>query len=120
LDGGRSRHEEDSANKHAEATRSALEDALSIAFAETETTRLEVDGAQEQVAALEAAVATAQELVARTQVGLREGANTLIDVLDAARTLREIQDNLIEARVTLATAQARYLRATGTLLGELP
>lgn len=116
FDYGKSRAEEGAASKRAEAARKAMADAQRIARGEIDAAKLEVAGAVEQVKSLEMVVATSRDLVSRTQTGLREGANTLIDVLDAARALREIEESLVEARVTLATAQARYLRATGSLI----
>ncbi|CAN5480626.1 efflux transporter outer membrane subunit [soil metagenome] len=116
FDFGRSRAEESSARKRAEAALRSLEDAENIARSEINAALIEIEGAQAQVAAIDQIVTKAQALVESTRTGLREGANTLIDVLDSARALREIQESLIEAKVTLATAQARYLRATGTLI----
>ena len=120
FDGGKSRAQEAAARRHADAARKSFEDALSIARAETEAARLEVRGAQAQIGSLDQVIATARDLVSRTEIGLKEGANTLVDVLDASRALREIQESLIDARATLSLSQARYLRATGTLLEVRP
>lgn len=120
FDHGKSRAEEGAAGKRAEAARRSLADAQRIARGQVEAAKLEVSGAEEQVRTLESIVATSRELVSRTQTGLREGANTLIDVLDATRALREIEEGLVDARVTLAAAQARFLRATGSLMEVNP
>lgn len=119
-DAGRSRAEEGAANKRAEASRRSLSDGLTIAKAELEAEKLEIGGAQGQITDLESALASGRDLIARTQTGLKEGANTLIDVLDALRAVREIEEALVGARETLATAQAHYLKATGSLLEVRP
>lgn len=116
FDFGKSRAEETAALKRAQAASRALDDALRIAKGEVEAASIEVQGARQQVADLESVVSIARELVSRTRTGLTEGANTLIDVLDAARALREIEESLIGARASQAQAEARYLRATGTIL----
>jgi cobalt-zinc-cadmium efflux system outer membrane protein len=120
FDSGRSRAEETAARKSAEAARKSFTDLARIARAEIEAARIEVQGAQDQIESLDIVLQTTRDLVSKTQAGLIAGANTLIDVLDAARALREILESLTEARVTLALAQARYLRATGGLLEVRP
>jgi len=115
-DAGRSRAEEQAALKRAEAKRKSLSDASRIARSELDAEKIEIEGAQGQIAELQSALASGTDLVTRTQTGLTEGANTLIDVLDALRAVREVKESLIGARLALATAQAHYLRATGTLL----
>jgi len=115
-DAGRARAEEGAANKRAEASRRSLADALNIARAELEAEKLEMDGAQAQIAELESALASGRDLVVRTQTGLKEGANTLIDVLDSLRAIREVEEALVGARESLAVAQVRYLKAAGRQL----
>lgn len=117
FDSGRSRAEVSAANRRAEAAKRALDDAVRIAHSELEAAEIEVKAASQQIARLTAVLEATRGLNDKTEIGLREGANTLIDVLDALRTLREIEENIVEARLSLASAQAKHLRATGTLLG---
>lgn len=116
FDYGRSRNETKSAQKKAEAARRSLSDAALIAKAEREAVSLQLAAATEEVRRYESTASTAKTLVDRTEVGLREGANSLIDVLDSLRTYREVEESLVESKRRLSNAQARYLRASGTLL----
>ncbi len=61
---------------------------------------------------------SARTLVAKSQLGLREGQTTVVEVLEATRALREVEQEAVEARQRLAEAQAAVLRASGRLLGE--
>lgn len=117
FDSGRSKSEVSAATRRSEAARRALEDAIRIARSELKAAAIEIAAANTQVSRLESVLSTTQELARKTEGGLREGVNTLLDVLDAFRALREIEEAIVEARLTLATAQAKLLRATGTLLG---
>lgn len=118
IDTGRTRYQESAAKKKAEAASKSYDDALRLALSETEAASIEIEGARGTVQGLESILAATDSLVERTQVGLKEGANTLIDVLDALRAKREIEESLIDARFSLAMAHARYLQAAGIILGE--
>jgi outer membrane protein TolC len=117
FDYGRVRAESKAASIRANAARRALTDAVTIAFAEIASSVIEVESASKQVVQFEALVATARELVERLRPALTEQATTLFEVIDATRSMRDIEEALIEARLRLAAAQLRYLRATGHLLG---
>lgn len=41
---------------------------------------------------------------------------TLVELLEATRALREVEEGMAEAKLRLALAQAEYLRASGQLL----
>lgn len=117
FDGGRVRAEVGAASKRAEAAKRALEDATKNAVAEIEAAKIEIDAINEQVLGYASMARTARDLVEKSQLGLREGANTLVDVLDALRAFREVEQALVEARLRLLVASARYLRASGQTLG---
>lgn len=118
FDHGRSRAETAAAKSRAAAARRALQDATQLAQAEIDASVVELNSAREQVAGFQAIVLEARKLVESQRVGLLEGASTLIEVLEANRTLRETEEALVEARLTLALAQARAIRARGRLVLE--
>lgn len=115
FDQGRIRNEIRAAELQAEAERCALEDAKGRAMAEVEAVRGELTASERQVESYQTLIASARELVEKSEIGLREGAAsiTLIEVLEATRALREVEQGLVEARYRVAQAQAAYLRATG-------
>lgn len=119
FDSGRSKFETKAAATRAEAARKALADATKIALGEIMAAQIEVASASQQVGEYEALVAKAKELVDRLRPGLTEQATTLIEVLDATRMLRDLEQAHVEARERLALTQARYLKATGQLLEEI-
>ncbi len=117
IDMGKVRYQESAARKKSEAASKSYEDALRLALSETEATNIEIEGAANTVLGLESILTATDSLLDRTQTGLKEGANTLIDVLDALRAKREVEESLIDARLSLAMAHAKYLKSTGTILG---
>lgn len=120
FDYGRIRSEVKAAQIQVEAERQALDDATNRAAAELEAVQVELGAANEQIASYQTLIASARELVEKSEIGLREGAATitLLDVLEATRALRDVEQGLVEARLRLAQAQAAYVRASGRLLEE--
>lgn len=116
FDSGVNRAEAKAADIRAEATMRALDDAARLAKGEVLAAEVEMRGARAQVERYAALVAEARELVARLRPGLTQQATTLIEVLDATRALREIEQAHVEARERRARAEAEFLRATGVLL----
>lgn len=117
FDSGRVRTETRAANAKAEAARKALADSTRLAVGEIVATRIEVESAKSQVSRYETLVVTARQLVERLRPGLTEQATTLLEVIDATRALRELEEAFVEARQRQALAQARFLHATGQILG---
>lgn len=120
FDSGRARAETRAASIRTEAAERALADATKIAIGEAHAAQTEMEAAQGQVARYDALVAAAKGLVERLRPGLTEQATTLIEVLDASRILRDVEQASIEAKARLAKAQARYIQATGQLLEVRP
>ncbi|MGV3616682.1 MAG: TolC family protein [Fimbriimonas sp.] len=118
FDYGRIRSEVQAAQTQVEAERRSLEDATARAQAELDAVQVEIEAANAQVASFQTLIASARELVEKSEIGLREGAAaiTLLDVLEATRALREVEQGLVEARLRLAQGQAAYLRASGRLM----
>lgn len=118
FDQSRVRYEVQAAQAQADAERRNLQDAMARAQAELEAIQVELEAANAQVASYQTLIASARELVEKSEVGLREGAATitLLEVLEATRALREVEQGLVEARLRVAQGQAAYLRASGRLL----
>lgn len=117
FDSGLNRAAAKAAETRTEAARRALEDATRLAQGEVRAAEIEVRVARAQVDRYAALVANARELVERLRPGLTQQATTLVEVLDATRTLREVEQAHVEARERRARAEAELLRATGALLG---
>lgn len=115
-DFGKVRAETAAVRARAEAGRKALADAIRIAESELAAAHIELTAAQEQIARYQTIVEGARSLVDKSRIGFAEKAITLVEMLEATRALREVEEGLVEARLRLAHAQARYLRASGTIL----
>lgn len=120
FDHGRVRAETKAATTKAQAARKALDDAVKLASGEARSARIEVESAQVQLAKYESLVQQAKGLVDRLRPGLTEQATTLIEVLDATRILRDLEQAHVEAHVRFAQAQARLIRATGQIIEVTP
>lgn len=120
FDHGRVGSETKAAGIKAEAARKALADGVKLAEGEVVAARIEVMSASDQVSKYEALVGRAKELVNRVRPGLTEQATTLIEVLDATRILRDLEQAYVESRSRLAQAQARLIRASGQILEVKP
>ncbi len=115
LDHGKARHEGRAARQRAEAARRRLQDASEIATSELEATQIEIAARQNRVRSYEAILASARDLVAKSQKGYAEGFGTQIDVLEATRALREVENDLVEARQQLSLSVIAQYRASGFL-----
>lgn len=117
FDSGRARSEERAARAKADAAQKEFDDASQVARAERAAARIELTASLEQIKHYEAILANAKKLVEISTVGFRERAITLIELLEGTRSLREVEDGYVEARLRLAKAQATYLKANGDLIG---
>lgn len=120
FDHGRAASESRATALRVEAARKALEDATKLAEGEVQALQIEVKSASDQVSKYELLVERAKGLVNRLQPGLTEQATTLIEVLDATRVLRDIEQAYVEAQIRLAQTQARLIRASGQILEVKP
>ena len=120
FDYGRARNEVRAGEALAGAEDRSLLDAVARAGAELNAVSIELAAAAAARAGFDRLLADSRELVRISEVGFNEGATTLLEVLEANRALREVEENLVEARLRVAQAQAAYLRTTGTLLTETP
>lgn len=116
FDHGRAASETRAARAKSEAAVKSFEDGQKVAEGEVRSAETELASASEQVAKFGVLVMKAKGLVDRLRPGLTEQATTLIEVLDATRVLRDLEQSHVEAKIRLALAQARLIRVTGTVL----
>lgn len=119
YDHGKTRLETDAARKKAEAAEKRYQDTEGIAKAELSAIETEIESARQQVATYSEIVALARDLVTRSQLGYSEGVGTLIDVLEATQSLREVEKERAEAKLQLNKSLIQYYQTTGTLLEVL-
>ena len=115
FDHGRARNEGRAASLKAEAARKQLLDATTKAKLELEAMKIEIDARQARVQRYEVILGSARDLVAKSQKGFSEGFGTQIDVLEATRALREVEQELVEARQQLSLAVIGQYKASGFL-----
>lgn len=115
FDHGKARNETSAAKKRAEAARKLLEDATGRARAEVKAAQIALEARQSRIARYEAILVSARDLVAKSQKGYSEGFGTQIDVLESTRALREVEQELVEARQQLSLAVIAQYRASGFL-----
>lgn len=120
FDGERIRNEVRAAETQVKAETEAFADAERKARAELEAVAIELSSAQAQLESFVRLAADARDLVRASEIGYSEGATSLLEVLEANRSLREVEQSIVESRLRLAQAQSAYLRATGTLLAGNP
>jgi outer membrane protein TolC len=117
FDFGRARNEVRSAQTKALANEQALEDIRLTAVAELSATREELLSAKTQVESYRNILESARNLVDKTRIGYEEGASTLIDVLEATRSLREVEEGSVQAEQRVAEASISDYRAAGIVVG---
>lgn len=118
-DHGRSRNEVKAANLRAEAATKALSDATARAEQELSAVQIELESRQARIKSYEAILVSAKDLVVKSQKGFSEGFGTQVDVLEASRALREVEQELVEARQQLALAVIKQYEASGYLVEVL-
>ena len=116
-DSGKSRNERRSAEKKAEATTQSLKDARAKADAELTAAIQELAGASTQVDSYSSLLESTRTLVRKTQIGYDQGASTLLDLLEATRALREVEEGSVLAMQRYTEAKIAVYKATGMLLG---
>ncbi|MGD9728819.1 MAG: TolC family protein [Nitrospiraceae bacterium] len=114
-DHGRTKNEVKAANLRAEAASKALEDRKSVAAQQLAAVQIEIKSSAERVASFEAILVLAKDLVVKSQKGFSEGFGTQVDVLEATRALRELEQELVEARLQLSLAVVKQYEVSGFL-----
>lgn len=116
YDHGKSRFETQAAKKKSDAARASYQDAKLRALTELDANAIEIVAAESQVKALTGLLESARELVEKSQKGFTGGVSTLIDILEATRALREVEQELAEAKLSMNLAAASRFRISGTLI----
>lgn len=116
YDFGKSRNEARASRKRAEAFQKLRDDAQKLAEAELRRLDDELAAWRASVQSYQTIQQSANELVQKSQTGYAQGFGTLLDVLEATRALREIEQELIEAELAMNLAIAAKYRASGTVI----
>lgn len=103
-----------------EAARKDLSDRLATAEKEIAAAEADMSAAQASVDSFAKLEEDALALLDKEQKGFDLGGNTLLGVLEATRSLREIQASEADAKLRLIQAQGKWLAAKGIVLTELP
>jgi len=114
-DHGRTRSEVRAATLKADSVSKSLADRTAVATQELEAVQIEIKARLDRIASYEAILASAKDLVAKSQKGYAQGFGTQIDVLEATRALREVEQELVEARLQLSVAAIKQYEVSGFL-----
>jgi len=117
-DHGSARLAASAASTRAKAAAAELRDRERLAAAAVESATLEMTVAQAAYEAYGPILADARENLAKVRRGFDLGANSLLEVIDAARELSDVQDGRAEARRAMWQAQIQWLTEKGILLAE--
>lgn len=120
FDFGSSREKLRQARANQQAASNSLRDLRVQARREVEAAQLDYTSAERSTQGFDTLAADARSLLEKEQAAFAAGANTLIDVLDAVRALRDIDESAVAAKAQWIQAEARLLAATGTLITERP
>lgn len=118
TDYGRSRLNVEALRKSRRGIEQLRDEVIRSATAEFQTLLLERTAAERQVERLEALIREAKELLRINERGFETGAVTLLESLEAARSLRDIEEALLGARFRLATVDVALMMTEGLLLVE--
>ncbi len=118
-DNGRARNESAAAKKRAEASRKLLEDSSQLARAELKAAQISIEARKSQIHRNEIILASVRDLVSKAERGYAEGFGSQVDLLEAARALREVERDLVEAKLQLSRAVIAQYRASGFLAEAL-
>ena len=116
YDFGKRKHETASADKKAASIQQQITDLLHVSESEISAIQSELESAYQRINSYRSLLQSNRTLVEKTQLGFDEGVGTLIDVLEATRSLREIEQELTEAQLAANLASAALYEATGTLI----
>jgi outer membrane protein TolC len=100
------------------AGRASYMDRKAMSIAEVSVAKAELDSAIESSKFLDQLEKDARQLLQKEQRGFALGASTLLDVLDASRSVREIEESKIDVRTKVLQYSFRLLTVTGTVLTE--
>lgn len=110
------RDESAALNAQARAGAASMEDLRHSIQSELAALRTELAAARRQLDGAQKLGERARQLVRASELGFAEGATSLLEVLESTRSLREIEEGILAARLRLFQVQSDLLTASGTLL----
>jgi cobalt-zinc-cadmium efflux system outer membrane protein len=113
FDHGRVRASVQAARLRAESAQKLLQDVELRAAAELKAAQIELAASESRIRAVEEILQSVRELVTKSQRGFAEGIGTQLEVLEATRALREVEQELIDARRQFALAVIAQYEAAG-------
>lgn len=116
FDFGRSRSERGAATKRSESFQALLEDTRKKAEVNIASIDIEIEASRKRLLSYDVIREAARDLLSKSQRGFAEGFGTLLDVLEATRSLREIEQEHAEAQLAVNLALASKYEASGTLI----
>jgi outer membrane protein, multidrug efflux system len=118
-DDGKNLAETRAAEARRRAAEAAYGDARRRAESELAAVDIDLDAAAARIESLGALLVATRSLVELSRVGFVEGVGTQIDVLEATRSLRELEEEAVEARLERSLAVTRRLAVSGLVLEAL-
>ena len=119
LDFGAIRREKQAAQSEVQAQQAQIRLLESQATLQLEQALVSLDQRQATVERYRSGIVPQTlDLLRKTQIGFAQGASSYLEVLEAQRTLRQVQAEYLEALVGVRTAQAALEGAVGTSLVE--
>lgn len=115
FDNGKTKHGVAAAEKRAASAKRLYDDWLAQAEAELRASAIDLASRQQTITSYDSILLSARDLVAKAQKGYSEGFGTQVDVLEATRALREVEQELVEARQQLSLAVIAQYKASGFL-----
>lgn len=116
LDHGKSREEVKAAKAKDKAAEASMEDSRKRAFAELQAIDTEIEAASKQLVGFQELARDFRNLIALAQIAFREGVGTQIEVLEATRSLRELEEEAIASRLRVNLLLTQRLKIAGHTL----
>lgn len=115
-DHGKAKNEQRMATQKAEALNASLSDLTKKALAEIAAIDIEIKAAEKRLTSFQEIRNAAADLVEKSRRGYSEGFGTLLDVLEATRSLREIEQEMVEAQLAVNLARVAKYEVGGSLI----
>lgn len=118
-DFGKQNNNVKSLQQEIKSIKESIEDLKLSVATEINASMIEIDTSRNRVESYQKLLEINRTLVAKSQLGFEQGVGTLIDVLEASRSLRELEQEISEAELDLNLSIAALYSITGTLLEEV-
>jgi cobalt-zinc-cadmium efflux system outer membrane protein len=101
-----------------QSAESQLRDRTTFAQMEIAAARADYEAAKAGSEGFDRLTADARSLLDKEEHAFTAGASSLLDVIEATRSLRETEESAVDAKKQWIQAEGRLLAAAGTLLVE--